>query len=340
MTAETNAMNYDEFAFFNQQLAAMLRDGIPLEGALKQLCAGLKHEPLRSELQALEKDLAQGTPLNEALKRRKLPELYLRMVEIGARSNDLSGVLLLLADHYQRAASLWNRLKGLMVYPLIVIFVSLGLTLVLSLIFGQFLTHFVQKPTFLEGTGFPVTPALAAMWVPPLLLTIAGSLGLIAVLTPSLRARLRWRLPAFREASLAQLASALALMTRNGVTLPDALALAQVMESDSPAGRALLQWRQLVEAGRGKPAQWPDALQPLPPMFLWLVRKSGENITSGFEKAAEIYRARASYRIELALYGALPVSILLLGQMVFWQVAPLFRMFVMMMNALGAMGGD
>jgi type II secretory pathway component PulF len=35
-------MNYDEFAFFNQQLAAMLREGIPLEGALKQLCAGMR----------------------------------------------------------------------------------------------------------------------------------------------------------------------------------------------------------------------------------------------------------------------------------------------------------
>ena len=31
-------MKLDEFAFFNQQLAAMLRDGIPLEGALQRLC--------------------------------------------------------------------------------------------------------------------------------------------------------------------------------------------------------------------------------------------------------------------------------------------------------------
>jgi type II secretory pathway component PulF len=332
-------MNYDEFAFFNQQLAAMLRDGIPLEGALKQLCAGMKHEPLRSEIQALEKDLAQGTPLQAALDRRKLPELYRRMVEIGARSNDLPGVLLLLADHYQLAGSLWNRLKGLMVYPLIVIFVSLGLTFILSLVFGKFLVQFAETPSLLGGR-FSISPALAAMWVPPLLLTVAGAVALIAILTPSLRARLRWRLPAFREASLAQLASALALMTRNGVTLPDALALAQAMESNSPAARALLRWRQLVEAGQGKPAQWPEALQPFPPMFLWLVRKGGENIAAGFEKAAEIYRARASYRIELALYGALPVSILLLGQMVFWQAAPLFRMFVTMMNALGAMGGE
>ena len=43
-------MNYDEFAFFNQQLAAMLREGIPLEGALKQLCAGMRSGALRVEI--------------------------------------------------------------------------------------------------------------------------------------------------------------------------------------------------------------------------------------------------------------------------------------------------
>src|SRR5581483_4515536 len=47
-------MKHDEFAFFNQQLAAMLRDGIPLEGALKQLSADMNRGSLRAEIQALE----------------------------------------------------------------------------------------------------------------------------------------------------------------------------------------------------------------------------------------------------------------------------------------------
>ena len=45
-------MKYDEFAFFNQQLAAMLRDGIPLEGSLKRLCQEMHAGKLRDELQA------------------------------------------------------------------------------------------------------------------------------------------------------------------------------------------------------------------------------------------------------------------------------------------------
>jgi type IV pilus assembly protein PilC len=325
-------MNYDEFGFFNQQLAAMLHDGIPLEGALKQLCAGMKSEPMRVELTQLEADLARGTPLREALARRRLPGLYCRMVEIGARSNDLPGVLTLLADHYRRTGALWNRLKGLMVYPLVVVAVSLGLTTMLSLVFGRYLTN-------LTGVFLP-QPAivLAGMWTPPALLAIALLLGLLAVSIPAWRARLRWRLPAFREASLAQLASAIALMLKNGTTLPDALALAENLESASPAGRGLARWRSLVESGQGKPAQWPNFIPPFPPMFLWLVRRGGEDLAGGFQKAAEIYAGRAAFRVELALYGVLPVSILLLGQMVFWQVAPLLRAFISMMNGLGGDG--
>jgi type II secretory pathway component PulF len=328
-------MNYDEFAFFNQQLAAMLREGIPLEGALKQLCAGMRSGPLRAEIEQLEADLARGTPLKEALARRALPDLYRQMIQIGARSNDLPGVLTLLADHYHRANALWTRLKGLLVYPLIVILVSLGLTLLISLNFSRFLSQI--------GEQLAPQPLLTipSIWMPPIVLALVALLGVAAVCIPSWRARLRWRLPAFREASLAQLASAMALMLKNGTTLPEALSLAEALENGTPAAKALAHWRQLVEAGQGKPAEWTGDSRPFPPLFLWLVQKGGENVAAGFQKAAEIYQARASYRIEIALYGALPVSILLLGEMVLWQAIPLVRSMTWMMNMLGSdVGGS
>jgi len=322
-------MNYDEFAFFNQQLASMLRAGIPLEGALKQLSIGMRSAPLRQEIQALETDLAGGTPLKEALARRSLPDFYRRMVEMGAHTNDLPGVLTLLADHYQRANALWSRLKGLMVYPLLVILVSLGLTLLLSLTCGRFLSLSMQP--------FGTQPALlmVGLWMPPVLLGVLALAVILALTVPHTRAWLRWRMPAFREASLAELASGLALMLRNGTTLAEALALAETLESGTPADRVLSQWRSLVETGQGTPSQWPTASAPIPPLFLWLVQKGGEDVAAGFEKAAEVYQARANYRIELLLYGALPVSILLLGQMVLWQAVPMFRSLVWMMNQFG-----
>jgi type II secretory pathway component PulF len=324
-------MNYDEFAFFNQQLAAMLRDGIPLEGALKQLCKGMRHGLLRTQVERLENDLSRGTPLSEALARSEAPQFYRRMVEVGARSNDLPGMLTMLADHYHRANTVWTRLKGLMVYPLIVVIVSLAMTCVLSVVFDHFLSNFV-------GVFTLPTAWFAGMWIPPITLALIALGGLAAVSLPSWREKLRWRLPAFREASLAQLASAIALMLRNGTPLAEALSLAESLESSSPAGPALARWRSMVEVGQGKPAQWSDNTQPFPPLFLWMVQKGGEDAASGFQKAADLYQTRAAYRIELALYGALPISVLFLGQMIFWQVAPLMQAMIQIMRAIGDSG--
>jgi type II secretory pathway component PulF len=131
----------------------------------------------------------------------------------------------------------------------------------------------------------------------------------------------------------------MALMLRNGVALPEALAMAEAMESPAPSAKVLAEWRRMVESGQGKPAQWPAPPRPIPPLFVWLVQKAGADLAAGFQKASEIYQARASYRIEMALYGALPVSILLVAQMVFWQAAPLFRGLAWIMNMVGDTGG-
>src|SRR5262245_28395004 len=121
-------MNYDEFAFFNRQLAAMLQQGVPLEGAIKQLCADMRGGALKQELESLQENLAKGVSLKEAIAARKLPDFYKKIVTVGVKANDLPGTLTLLADYYHGANVLWLRLKGLLVYPLIVIFVSLVLT--------------------------------------------------------------------------------------------------------------------------------------------------------------------------------------------------------------------
>jgi type II secretory pathway component PulF len=327
-------MKHDEFAFFNRQLAAMLREGIPLEGALKQLSIGMREGPLRAEVETLEQDLAKGTPLPAALAKRNLPEMYKRMVQAGAAGKDLPGVLTLLADHYERANLLWMRLKGLLVYPVLVVLVSLGLTGLLSYVCGRFLANMAEQFRF----NPPVT--LASLWMPPIVLGILVCAGIAVALSPRWRGRLRWKVPGFREASLSQLASSLSLMLRNGTPLPEALALAESLEADSPAAVQLAEWRKLTETGLGSPGKWPAPRRPFPPLFLWLVQNGGTDLSSGFGKAAEIYYGRASYRIEMLLYGALPISILLLGQMVVWQAVPLMRSLVYMMNMLGAVGGN
>src|SRR5262249_4290019 len=161
----------------------------------------------------LQKELSRGIPLSEAIQKRNLPDMYRRMVRIGVSNNDLPGVLTLIADHYDRANSLWTRLKGLMVYPVLVVIVSLGLTTLVSVVFNRFLSHFLDQ--------FALRPpfAIALVWMPPILLCFVVICGAAAMFFPKWRGQLRWKLPGFREASLAQLASAVALMLKKGTPL-------------------------------------------------------------------------------------------------------------------------
>ena len=168
-------MNTDEFAFFNQQLASMLRDGLPLEGSLRQLSASMANSDLRTELQFLADDLSQGTPLADALPKRRLPELYQRLLVAGVRGNDLPGVLALVADYYQRQHALWTRMKGLLVYPALLVIASF----LLSVLLWQLTSRYVY-PAWWEsitglGGGRPLPaatqmalPLLAQSWIFPL----------------------------------------------------------------------------------------------------------------------------------------------------------------------------
>lgn len=333
-------MKLDEFAFVNQQLAGMLQCGIPLEGALRKLCETMRRGKLRTELQLVEQDLSKGTPLKEALSRQKLPPFYVAMIEVGVQSNNLPAVLTLLADYYQRVNLAWVRLKGLMVYPLIVLAASLALSLGMALLYG----HVLQEAAFQDfwpgsHNGMPSPSRLAVnVWLPVLLLALAffGALGLLSV--PAWRRALRWRLPAFEEARLSQLASALALMLQNGCSLKQALELLRQMEAGSPAQQEIELWQNRLAAGHKNFSDLARGGRITPPLFVWLVAGSGEDWVSGFKHAAEIYSARSLHRIEMLLYAALPVCILGLGLLILNQGVPMVRIFIGFMNTLSDTG--
>jgi len=328
-------MKSDEFAFFNQQLAAMLRDGIPLEGALQRLCAEMRDGALKSELELLRADLSRGTPLSEAVRARRLPELYQYLLEVGAKSQNLPAVLTLVADYYQRKHNLWTRLKGLMVYPAMVLCASFILSCFLSYVLNT-----LVWPNLASITNGEVPPGIKViMWLTPLILGVITTLVLVSLATPLLRRALRWRLPAFRESSLAEVASAMTVLLRAGVPLDHALALVERLEENSRAGAELTEWRRQLAAGRGKFADLAAPGRAFPPLFVWIVSQSGDDIAGGFQKAAEIYQSRANYRRELMLYSALPCSVLALGFMIILQVQPVFATLVRFMNMIGDASG-
>lgn len=331
-------MKLDEFAFLNQQLAGMLRGGIPLEGALKQLTATLERGVLREELEQLQADLAKGTPLREALPRRRLPELYQQLVQLGAQGNNLPGMLTLLADYYQRRHLIWTKLKALMVYPAIVLIGSLGLSILLAHL-ARVLTTSVPW-FFYEGQTLPTAASIggpSALLIPPLWIALMLVLFVAALTVPACRNWVRWHLPGFRESSLSQFAATMRLLLAAVTDLPQALALVANLEQGTAVGRELAGWRDRLAAGAGRISEFATPSRLFPPLFVWLVGQGGENLAGGFARAAELYGERARHRVEMMLYAALPVAVLALGGLIAGQLVLGLRVCALVtgLNMLG-----
>jgi type II secretory pathway component PulF len=289
-------------------------------------------------------------PTAKAVAQRKLPELYIRLLELGARGDDLPGVLTMLADYYENAAAVWTQLKGLMVYPVIVLVLSLAFSAwaaVLGHQFAMFLGHdqnllsgnispwftvsgklraAPSKSAALGNTPDPAHYADTYLWVPPVVLAAVAIPALLGVTVPFFRRRLVWRLPAFREASLCRVAASLAVLLRGGSALPEALALVEQMQRGTPARPELELWRKRCAEGAGKFASVASGSKVFPPMFVWLVAGAGEDLASGFERAARVYKARSAYRTNVLLYAALPVSLLFIGLIILSQIYPIGRL--------------
>lgn len=330
-------MTHEELAFFNQQLAGMLKSGLPLEGSLRQIAATMRKGDLREEIGKLEGDLAQGTPLEEAVSRRRFPELYVAMIRVGLKTGDLPAVLTMLAGFYRTLDATWTRLKGLLVYPGIVLVTSVFVAALLAVLFTS-ITN--DASDALGGMMPPNSPSqgflLFRVWLPVAVLAFLSIAFIAAVGVRSIRRRLRWRVPGFREASLAQLAASAAMMLENGCDAGSAFHLLASAE-DGRARAELLQWRERLAGGASR---FIDVAKGrlVPPLFVWLVASAGENWAAGFRRAAEVYGARANYRIELGLYAALPVSILIVAAMVATEVLPIMVSMGNFMNWMGDAG--
>jgi len=338
-------MKHDEFAFFNQQLAAMLRDGIPLEGALRRLCQEMQQGTLRDELQTLEGDLAKGVPMAEALAPRRLPELYKRMIVVGVKGGDLPGALTMLADYFQRQNQVWTRLRSMMTYPIIVMFVAFVISLLLA-----FMWTCVIGPSFKDmfgGMGIRMPGAtifafetLNAIWAFPVALGILFTVMLMALAMPTIRGKYLLRLPAFKEATVARIASSINLLLKNGVNLPDAVGLAGKLETNPGIVDDLKKWERNLAAGTARFSEVAAGNKVIPPMFTWIVAGAGENLAEGFKRAAEVYHSRALYRTEVALFSVLPVASLFLGAVVISQAFLVISMFLPLIAMINNLSGS
>jgi len=329
-------MNADTLAFFNRQLAALLTDGVPLEGALREIARDIKG-PVAAEIAGLESSLASGIPFHEALAARRLPPLYVQLVRAGLAAQNLPAALTAAADHFESSARLTRRIRSALFYPSLV----LCLGLFVSLAANFTLQPISEEIVSISGIAEYQPAVIRFITRLPGVFTGLFVLALLLTLVPPLRRGWISRLPGFHDAALARLASTLQLLLSNGCPLPAAVALVQGLEANSRLAPDLARWKNQLERGASKLSEVMEsqpASRAVPPLFRWLVLSGGDRLHEGFGRAARHYRDRAEHRLNLLVNGIVPVALVGIGVILFINFIPVFSSVVQWINFLGGFG--
>lgn len=121
----------DQLLFFNRQLASMARLNMPLAKGLRILAREVDDPEFKGLLEAIQRDLDEGVPLQNAL--MKHPEtfstLYVEILKAGETTGNLAVILDELTQYSEAMIRVKNRIREAILYPCVILCVVFGFTL-------------------------------------------------------------------------------------------------------------------------------------------------------------------------------------------------------------------
>ncbi len=320
-----------ELATYTQQLANLLKAGMPLTMALHSMM-GLTSKGIPGSVsQQLKQDVIEGRSLSDALARQSavFPDLVINMVRAGEQSGALEEVLRRLASHFERFSEVQSKFKSAMIYPMFVCFFGLVLIVFFTAVMLPKFTEFFTTMNLKDGLPMATRIVIAisdfmknyGWWLIPL----AGTATYFIVnryrATPDGRRRidaLLLRLPIFgsviRLNLFGQFARILSTLLANGVPVLQALRITEQVISNTVIKDALAATREAVTDGK-------TLAQPLakagvfPQLMIDLIRIGEEtgDVPGALMNVAETYEADLNVALRTMMGMIEPTLIVLLA---------------------------
>lgn len=281
-----------ELALLTRQLATLVQAALPIEEALGAAAAQAGSARIQAMLLSVRARVLEGHSLAEALKAfpAAFPELYRATVAAGEHAGHLGPVLERLADYTEQRQQSRQKIQLALLYPMILMIASLAIVgFLLGYVVPDVVRVFIDSgqelPTLTRGLIAVSDGVRDWGWLALLLLIAALFAARRALRDEALR--LRWhrlllRLPLLggllRTTECARFASTLAILTRSGVPLVEALGIAsQVIGNRLIRGEVREAARKVREGGSLTRAL--EATGQFPPMMLHMIasgERSGE----------------------------------------------------------------
>ena len=344
-------VNSKQIMLFTRQLATLADAGLPLLRGLHVLQRQEKTPAFRAALQGMAESVESGSTFAESLAQfpRIFTPFYMNMVKAGEASGALQAVLIRLAEFMEKSQKIRNKVKGAMVYPLVVMFMA-GIILAVLMVFviPKFKEIFDD---LLQGRSLPVLTEVvigastffAQKWYIGLGVIVAGVLTFKTLSkTPAGQQaldRIKLKLPVFgglvRKTAIANFARTLGTLLTGGVPILQALNIVREVTNNAVLSRAVAQVHDSVKEGETIVVPL-EASGVFPSMVVSMIQVGEETgaLPEMLMKIAETYDDEVDTAVEALTSVIEPIMIIFLALIVGTIVIAMFLPLVSIIGNL------
>lgn len=242
-----------EFLVFNQELATLLKAGMPLVQSLDILRSRLTNPVFKSVLDDVHEKVRGGTALSDAFAAHGdlFPNVYTASLMAGERSGNLDAVLRRFVSYSKTVDTVRSKTISAMIYPIILVLLAVVLVSIIVIkvvpTFAEFYSSFDAELPLSTRVIVGVSDFVRAqLWL--ILIAVAGTVvTFLAWLRQPGRGaefdRLLLKLPvigaSFHKFSTSQMARTLATLLGGGIPLVNSLEIAARSTGNRHMGREL-----------------------------------------------------------------------------------------------------
>jgi type IV pilus assembly protein PilC len=254
-----------DIVIFTRQFATMIDAGLPLVQALEILSTQVENKTLARTLAVIKSDVEAGSTYADALRKhpKVFTELYANMVAAGESGGILDTILNRLATYIEKAMKLKKKVKGAMIYPIVVSTIAVGCIAVIMI----FVVPTFSKMFTTMGGTLPL-PTLMVMKMSNFLAGLGGLLVGVTIVAAfvafkqirkvekgqAVTDRIFLRLPIFgillRKVAVAKFTRTLGTLISSGVPILDGLEITAKTAGNKIIEYAVMDVRQAVSDGK------------------------------------------------------------------------------------------
>lgn len=325
---------------FYSQLADLLRSGVPLLRSLEILERQTTSTALKVVLQEVRDDVADGTPLAEAMRHhsRVFSDLAVSMIRAGEEGAFLEDVLKRVAGFTEHQEDLKSRVLGAMAYPAFLLVVGTGIV-------AAMLIWFVPKfaPIFarMEARGALPLPTTVLMttsgflgqyWLFALFSVVAGLIALVRYAKTERGAYTvdRWRLsvtgagPIVRSLAISRFCRILGTLLKNGVPILQSIRISKDAAGNRVLSEAIALAADNISAGKSLAGPLAESHEfPEEVVEMIAVGEEANNLEQVLVNIAENMERRTYRQLELFVRLLEPIMLLIMGGLILFVAAGL-----------------